>query len=250
VLDCFAGSGTTAAVAHKMGRRWVTSEVREETVRRYTLPRLTKVVRGEDDGGISFDTSRAFALDSAGDEVDPPEGVLPDAAQDFASLLARVAEHVEESGVDLDKHTIKALTSAIKTKPVTVRLWRGGGAFTHVVVAPSMYEVDPANGDIFLSDAAVGDRFTRSMAGQLNFALTGRDRVFCGIRGRQLLVVVDGVADDVVVRTVAQHLGEKERAVIVAKVVLPEAEELLAELSTGSRLKKAPRDLFPRKTVK
>lgn len=27
VLECFAGSGTTAAVAHKMGRRWVTVEL-------------------------------------------------------------------------------------------------------------------------------------------------------------------------------------------------------------------------------
>src|SRR5271166_1581212 len=50
VLDCFAGSGTTAAVAHKMGRRWVTSELRQETVDSYTEPRLIKVVKGDDPG--------------------------------------------------------------------------------------------------------------------------------------------------------------------------------------------------------
>jgi adenine-specific DNA-methyltransferase len=53
VLDCFAGSGTTAAVAHKMGRRWVTSERQPDTVERFTRPRLEKVVKGEDPGGIT-----------------------------------------------------------------------------------------------------------------------------------------------------------------------------------------------------
>ncbi len=53
VLDCFGGSGTTAAVAHKMGRRWVTGEILPETVATFTSPRLQKVVAGEDPGGIS-----------------------------------------------------------------------------------------------------------------------------------------------------------------------------------------------------
>jgi adenine-specific DNA-methyltransferase len=55
VLDCFAGSGTTAAVAHKMGRRWVTIERSESTVAAYAEPRLSKVLDGSDDGGISLD---------------------------------------------------------------------------------------------------------------------------------------------------------------------------------------------------
>lgn len=38
VLDVFAGSGTTAAVAHKMGRRWVTCELVEDTMERFTRP--------------------------------------------------------------------------------------------------------------------------------------------------------------------------------------------------------------------
>lgn len=53
VVDVFAGSGTTAAVAHKLGRRWVTSEVIDDTIDTYTKPRLTKVVSGDDKGGIS-----------------------------------------------------------------------------------------------------------------------------------------------------------------------------------------------------
>jgi adenine-specific DNA-methyltransferase len=53
VLDCFAGSGTTGAVAHKMGRRWVLAEVSPGTVETFTKPRLEKVVNGEDPGGIT-----------------------------------------------------------------------------------------------------------------------------------------------------------------------------------------------------
>lgn len=53
VLDAFAGSGTTAAVAHKMGRRWVTAELSESTTDTFTKPRLEKVVNGDDPGGIT-----------------------------------------------------------------------------------------------------------------------------------------------------------------------------------------------------
>ena len=52
VLDSFLGSGTTAAVAHKMGRRWIGVELGEHCYT-HCLPRLKKVVDGEDPGGIS-----------------------------------------------------------------------------------------------------------------------------------------------------------------------------------------------------
>lgn len=53
VLDCFLGSGTTAAVAQKMGRRWVGIERNAETLDTYAVPRLTRVVEGTDAGGIT-----------------------------------------------------------------------------------------------------------------------------------------------------------------------------------------------------
>lgn len=53
VLDCFLGSGTTAAVAHKMGRRWIVVERDSATVQTYAQPRLRKVVEGHDPGGIT-----------------------------------------------------------------------------------------------------------------------------------------------------------------------------------------------------
>lgn len=57
VVDLFAGSGTTAATAHKMRRRWVTVERNAETVLEFTLPRLQKVVGGTDHGGITSQVS-------------------------------------------------------------------------------------------------------------------------------------------------------------------------------------------------
>jgi len=53
VLDCFAGSGTTAAVAHKMGRRWAAVEWSAENITNFDIPRLTKVVKGDDPGGVT-----------------------------------------------------------------------------------------------------------------------------------------------------------------------------------------------------
>ena len=53
VLDCFGGWGTTAAVAQKMGRRWVTVEQSAATISTFLRPRLEMVVKGEDPGGIT-----------------------------------------------------------------------------------------------------------------------------------------------------------------------------------------------------
>ena len=52
VLDSFLGSGTTAAVAHKMGRRWIGVELGDHAYTHCAV-RLQKVVDGTDQGGIS-----------------------------------------------------------------------------------------------------------------------------------------------------------------------------------------------------
>ncbi len=51
VMDSFLGSGTTAAVAHKMGRRWIGIEMGEHA-KTHCAVRMKKVVDGEE-GGIS-----------------------------------------------------------------------------------------------------------------------------------------------------------------------------------------------------
>ena len=52
VLDAFAGSGTTGAVAHKMGRRWIMIE-KGVHCRTHILPRLLRVISGTDPTGVS-----------------------------------------------------------------------------------------------------------------------------------------------------------------------------------------------------
>ena len=52
VLDSFLGSGTTAAVAHKMGRRWIGIEMGDH-IYSHCLPRLKKVIDCENAGGIT-----------------------------------------------------------------------------------------------------------------------------------------------------------------------------------------------------
>jgi adenine-specific DNA-methyltransferase len=52
VLDSFAGTGTTGAVAHKMGRHWIMVELGEHC-HTHIIPRLKKVIDGEDEGGIT-----------------------------------------------------------------------------------------------------------------------------------------------------------------------------------------------------
>ena len=92
VFDCFAGSGTTAAVAQKMGRRWVTCELLESTFETFTKPRLTMVVNNLDQGGISFTEGERIPAD----DVDLPDGVSADGAAKFVSVLNKIlAEHPE-----------------------------------------------------------------------------------------------------------------------------------------------------------
>ncbi|HEY8263646.1 MAG TPA: site-specific DNA-methyltransferase [Methyloceanibacter sp.] len=52
VLDSFAGSGTTGAVAHKMGRRWIMAELGEHATT-HIIPRMRAVVDGTDASGVT-----------------------------------------------------------------------------------------------------------------------------------------------------------------------------------------------------
>lgn len=109
VLDCFAGSGTTAAVAQKMGRRWVTCELLESTFNSFTRPRLEKVVNDQDPGGIT----RTKGERVAGDNVVLPDGVSPDDAAKFTSVLNKLIADDPEAKKNPQ---VKALKAAAKTK--------------------------------------------------------------------------------------------------------------------------------------
>jgi adenine-specific DNA-methyltransferase len=121
--------------------------------------------------------------------------------------------------------------------------WAGGGGFSEVTVAPSMYELTPVG--VMLADWATNGRFARAVAGQLGFVWqTKKHAPFCGVRGRMRLAVFDGAVGVEEAADVVAALAERERVTIVAKVVLPGVGEFLSENSRGSRVKKAPRDLL------
>ena len=177
VLDVFGGSGTTAAVAQKMGRRWVISELSQSTIDKFLLPRLAAVVEGNDPGGITKDVG-----------------------------------------------------------------WQGGGGFRTVTVGPTMYEVTPVG--VMLADWATNGKFARAVAGQLGFTFQPDAAPLCGVRGRMRLAVLDGAVGPEEIREIVAALGDSERVTVVAKVILPGAEEALLEASRGSKIRKAPRDLL------
>ena len=56
ILDSFGGSGTTAAVAHKMGRRWIAVELGEQC-HTHIIPRMKRIIDGSDQTGISKDVN-------------------------------------------------------------------------------------------------------------------------------------------------------------------------------------------------
>lgn len=91
VLDSFLGSGTTAAVAHKMGRRWIGIEMGDHAVT-HCAPRLNKVIEGES-GGISqavgWQGGGGFDFYRLGPAVFDADGTIP-AGIAFAPLAAHV----------------------------------------------------------------------------------------------------------------------------------------------------------------
>lgn len=91
VLDSFLGSGTTAAVAHKMGRRWIGIEMGEHAVT-HCVPRLKKVIEGEQ-GGISeavgWKGGGGFRFHRLGPAVFDEAGRLNPAIK-FAQLAAHI----------------------------------------------------------------------------------------------------------------------------------------------------------------
>ena len=87
VLDSFLGSGTTAAVAHKMGRRYIGIEMGEHA-RTHCLPRLEKVIDGEQGGiskAVNWQGGGGFRFHTVGDPVFDADGSIHPAVR-FAAL--------------------------------------------------------------------------------------------------------------------------------------------------------------------
>lgn len=239
VLDVFAGSGTTAAVAQKMGRRWVTCELVEDTFNRFTRPRLEKVVNGEDQGGITL--QKEERADATEDGL--PEGLTPEDAQKFTSLLNKAIKGDDE----LKKNpTVKQLKAMTKTKPVKgVVNWRGGGGFQVAHLEPACFDYDPEIALTTLTGHATGDLLVRSVAAQLRFTFTPSDLHFDGKRGREHLVVVEGVLDQEKIDELMAHLPEGHCVLFAATVVDDSAREHVRSFKNGSRVVHVPLEIFP-----
>lgn len=238
VLDVFAGSGTTAAVAHKMGRRWVTCELVEDTMKRFTRPRLEKVVRGEDPGGITLTKGERVNATEEG----LPEGMSPEDAQKLISLLNKAISDNDPLKKSQDIRTLKALVKTAKSKD-TVN-WRGGGSFTVARLSPSCFDYDPDLDLTTLTAAATESTLVASVAANLGFYLTPEDRHFDGILGRQHLAVVEGVLDDAKVDDLMAHLPEGHTLLIAATIVPEGVRDHVRGFKNGSRVLHIPLDLF------
>ena len=89
VLDSFLGSGTTAAVAHKMGRRWIGIEMGEHAVT-HCLPRLEKVIDGEEGGiskAVNWQGGGGFRFHTLGEPVFDADGGIHSSVR-FSALAA------------------------------------------------------------------------------------------------------------------------------------------------------------------
>lgn len=277
VLDCFAGSGTSAAVAHKMGRRWVTSELSSSTVATFTKPRLEKVVRGADPVGITTVIERVPL-----DDVGLPEGMTPAHAQAFQTALGQVLDQdeshitvgldkelaklvraaakagdspldaaetnamlfllskVSASGVaelDLTKQVQSQLNKVTKTRDQKTTLWHGGGGFKHLVVGPSMFA--EAAGLILLAEWATRGDLARAMCAQLGVQYRP-DGIFAGKRGKVRYVILDGLVGEGTISAIVDQLPERQIVEVWATQVDPDAAEALRKARKGSRLTRIP----------
>lgn len=91
VLDSFLGSGTTAAVAHKLGRRWIGVEMGDHAVS-HCAPRLRKVIEGEQGGisqAVSWQGGGGFAFYRLGEAVFDADGAINPVVT-FAPLAAHI----------------------------------------------------------------------------------------------------------------------------------------------------------------
>lgn len=239
VLDCFAGSGTTAAVAQKMGRRWVTCELLESTFNTFTRPRLEKIIRDEDSGGITRSEGERVAADN----VELPKGVTPEDAAKFISVLNKLIADDPEAKKD---SRIKALKAAAKTKRTKeVINWRGGGGFQVAHLSPACFDFDPELNRVTLTEDATGETLVRSIAAQLGFRLI-KNQVssFDGICGSQVLKVHEGIADKELVDNLVQVLPEGGKLTLATTGMIDGLREYVRKTHKGSRLIHIPDEIF------
>ena len=238
VLDVFAGSGTTAAVAQKMGRRWMTCELVEDTFNRFTRPRLEKVINGEDQGGITI--QKPERIDATDDGL--PEGLSPEEAQRFTALLNKAIKDDEELKKNPVVKQLKAMTKTKNQKGVVN--WRGGGGFTVAHLAPQCFDYIAELDLVTLTTTATGTALVSSVAANLNFALATDNPHFDGKRGSMFLKVIEGRVDKDKVEELLSHLKDGEGATLAATELEPGIKQFARTQNKPCQVVHVPNDIF------
>lgn len=237
VVDCFAGSGTTAAVAHKLGRQWVTVELSPDTAKEFIEVRLKKVVNGEDDGGITYTNS--YHLPAAEDF--PEDGDLDEFKNAYKVLSGLVKSGVLDPK-DPAVLKMKALSKSVKVS--ASKTWSGGGSFGIYRISPSIYSVD-SGGHTFISEDVTPEEFREAMRVHCGFK---KDPLlsapFAGRQGKIVLATVNGMVGEREVNKIASLAVPGSQIRIVARAYTTGAEERIEALHPGSYLEKTPDDFF------
>jgi len=153
VLDSFLGSGTTAAVAHKMGRHYIGIE-KGEQVKTHCVVRLKKVIDGEDKGGISkalnWKGGGGFRFFTLGDAVfDKDRRIKEDIS--FENLAAHI--YFTETKKPMTKQKKKSTFLGIHEGTAYALLYNGilgdksvngGNVLTHKTLNHIMNDIDAA----------------------------------------------------------------------------------------------------------
>jgi adenine-specific DNA-methyltransferase len=144
VLDSFLGSGTTAAVAHKMNRKWIGIELGEHCDT-HCLPRLKKVVDGTDQGGIS-----------------------------------KIVKHTPNPSQE-GNYTSNASQDGTKKNPLLGGDkgvgWQGGGGFKYYYLAPSLLKEDKY-GKWIIDERYNADMLAAAMAKHEGFKYSPDEHIY------------------------------------------------------------------------
>lgn len=152
VLDSFLGSGTTAAVAHKMGRRWIGIEMGEHAAT-HCLPRLQKVMDGEQGGisqAVNWQGGGGFRFMRLGAPIFDADGCIHPEVR-FATLAAFVWQ--QETGTAFDPAHATPGTPHLGTRSVFdsyERLPDGRQAPISPKTPPSTPQTPSAQGELGL----------------------------------------------------------------------------------------------------
>ena len=134
VLDSFLGSGTTAAVAQKMNRRYIGIEMGNHAYTHCKV-RLDKVISGEDKGGISV--SKEY-FDFKEDNL-KSLGINIEDVKVFNKVLTKLGKETKL----IPEATLKEIKKETSIQKVTSELnWHGGGAYKFYELAPTLINKD------------------------------------------------------------------------------------------------------------